>query len=168
MRLPRRHLLATGLALALGGGAATVAGAEEPAEAGGVTAGERWIVRFEEPALASYAGGVVAKRGGMALAATSPLATGAARLDVQAPASVAYLAELAQRRESRLAEAARRLGRALQPVFVYDVVLNGVALELDAAEAAVLARVPGVVAVERERIERPQDDVATAWIKAPE
>lgn len=168
MRLPRRHLLATGLALALGGGAATVAGAQGSVEAGGVTAGERWIVRFEEPALASYAGGVVAKRGGMALAATSPLATGAARLDVQAPASVAYLAELAQRRESRLAEAARRLGRALQPVFVYDVVLNGVALELDAAEAAVLARVPGVVAVERERIERPQDDVATAWIKAPE
>ncbi|MGL6291216.1 MAG: S8 family serine peptidase, partial [Silanimonas sp.] len=126
-----------------------------------------WIVRFSEPALASYAGSSV-QHAGKALAATSPAITGATRLDVASPAAVAYRQELAQRREARLEAASARLGRPLEPMFVYDAVLNGVALELSAVEAAELASLPGVAGVERERIEELQDDVSTAWINAPE
>ena len=128
-----------------------------------------WIVRFVEPSLASFDGtGVVAKRGEPALAATSPLVTGAARLDVDAPASQAYLQMLSVRREARLEAASARLGREIEPLFVYDAVLNGVALSLTADEAAAIATLPGVAGIERERIEQLQDDVSSAWVKAPE
>jgi len=130
------------------------------------------IVRFVEPALASYAGGLLsaeaaASTSGEALAATSPIATGDARLDPASTASRAYLAELAHRREARLAAAAQALGREIEPLFVYDVVLNGVALALTGAEARVFAALPGVAHVERERVDRTQDEAGTAWVQAP-
>lgn len=153
--LYRPHRLASALALAL------AAGSVSAADTRGL-----WIVRFAEPALASYAGQPLP--GGEVFAATSPRATGADRLDPAAPASVAYLAELAERREQRLAQASALLGREIEPVFVYDAVLNGVALELDAAEAARISRVPGIVAVEREHVDAVQDEVATAWTNAPQ
>ncbi len=128
-----------------------------------------WIIRFAEPALASYAGeSVLPKRGGVALAATSPRVTGERRLDSTSSASRAYLAELALRREVRLSAAEAILGRDLEPLFVYDAVLNGVALSLTSAEAAALVQVAGVLAVEPERIEQLQDEVSSAWIRAPD
>ncbi|WP_297875162.1 S8 family serine peptidase [Silanimonas sp.] len=126
-----------------------------------------WIVRFAEPALASYTGTQI-KRGSKALAATSPAVTGARRLDMSSNAVQAYRQELADRREARLEAAAAQIGRPLEPAFVYDAVLNGVALELSAEEAAMVAELPGVAGVERERIEQLQDDVSTALIGAPD
>ena len=133
----------------------------------GTTEPSTWIVRFAEPSLASYAGTGVLDDG-VPLAATSPRTTGAARLEVDAPAVRAYRDELAARREARLEAASARIGRTLEPSFVYDAVLNGVALALTDDEARVLASMPGVAAVERERIEQRQDDVSTAWVKAPD
>lgn len=127
---------------------------------------EVWIVRFVEPALASHVGAPLPD--GELLAATSPLATGEPRLDIDAPAARAYLEHLAERREARLQAATQKLGRAIEPLFVYDAVLNGVALELDADEAARLAALPGVAAIEREFIDQLQDDVATDWTGAPQ
>ena len=157
----RRSLLALSLSLAIASAAAAPV-VDVPTQHRST-----WIVRFVEPALASYAG-VQVKRGGAVLAATSPAVTGAPRLDMASSAVVAYRQELAERREARLDAAASRLGRALEPLFVYDAVLNGVALALTAEEAAVLAAIPGVAAVERERIEQLQDDVSTALVSAPE
>ena len=129
------------------------------------------IVRFIEPALASFDGALPAAAGASArsesLAATSPIATGARRLDVDAPASVAYLAELAERREARLEAAERVLGRDIEPLFVYDAVLNGVALSLTEAEARAVAALPGVAQVERERVDQLQDEAGTSWVQAP-
>ncbi|GAB3735795.1 hypothetical protein GCM10028794_15670 [Silanimonas algicola] len=160
----RRSLLALSLALAV----ASAAGAVETVSAGEAPAGRStWIVRFAEPALASYTGEVVAP-GDASLAATSPVATGASRLDMASPAVQAYRQALADRREARLDVASARLGRPLEPLFVYDAVLNGVALSLSADEAAVVAAVPGVAGVERERIDRLQDDVSTALVNAPD
>jgi subtilisin family serine protease len=162
----RRSLLALSLSVAL---ATPVASAVAGTAAVSADGRATWIVRFVEPALASYAGEeVVAKSNGATLAATSPKATGELRLDVDSRASRAYLAELAQRREARLDAASLAVGRELEPLFVYDAVLNGVALSLTAAEAQALARVPGVAAVEREHVDQLQDDVSTAWIKAPD
>jgi len=156
----RASSLALVLFLLLGSESATAA-ARVSAEGRGV-----WIVRFVEPALASHLGAPLPD--GEVLAATSPLATGATRLDVDAPMARAYLAELAKRREARLQVAAQRLGRVLEPLFVFDVVLNGVALELDTTEAARLADLPGVAAIEREHVDQLQDDVATDWTGAPQ
>ncbi len=159
----RRSLLALSLSLAV------ASATDAPAAAGGDAPAQRstWIVRFAEPALASYTGGQ-AKRGSANLAATSPAVTGAARLDMASSAVQAYRQELADRREARLEAASAQLGRPLEPLFVYDAVLNGVALSLSADEAAALATVPGIVGVERERIDQLQDDVSTALVKAPE
>lgn len=159
----RRSLLALSLSLAV------ASASEAPAASAVADATQRpmWIVRFAEPALASYTG-VQVKRGGKVLAATSPAVTGAPRLDLASSAVQAYRQELADRREARLDAASAELGRSLEPAFVYDAVLNGVALRLSAEEAAVMATLPGVAAVERERIEQLQDDVSTALVRAPD
>ena len=161
----RRSLLALSLSLAIASASEAPPAAASMPES--PSSRSMWIVRFAEPALASYTG-VQVKRGGKVMAATSPLVTGAARLDLQSSAVRAYRQELADRREARLDAAAAELGRPLQPAFVYDAVLNGVALELSAAEAAMMAAMPGVASVQRERIEQLQDDVSTALINAPE
>jgi len=160
----RRSLLALSLSLAVASASEAPAA---PSTADTASSRSTWIVRFAEPALASYTG-LQVKRGGKVLAATSPLVTGALRLDMASSAVKAYRQELADRREARLEAASAELGRPLEPIFVYDAVLNGVALELSAEEAAVLSGLPGVAGVERERIEQVQDDVSTALVNAPD
>jgi subtilisin family serine protease len=100
-----------------------------------------WVVQLSEPALASYTGGI------SGLAATSPLATNADRLDVSAPASIAYLDHLMDRQNSVLNQMERALGRSIEVAFEYRNVVNGLAVRVDAAEAARLAALPGVAAV---------------------
>lgn len=162
---PRRSLLVLSLSMAVVSVAAAPGSA--PASTDAVQPLSTWIVRFQEPALASYTG-IQVKRGEAPLAATSPLVTGASRLDMASEAVRAYRQELADRREARLEAASTKLGRPLEPIFVYDAVLNGVALALNDAEAAALSGLPGVAGVERERIEHLQDEVSTTLVKAPE
>ena len=126
-----------------------------------------YIVRFEESSLASFDGrlnGVNQPK----LLATSPAITGEQRLNVRSEASVAYLDFLRQKRESRLQQAASRIGRSITPSHVYDVVLNGVAVELSAAEAQQLLGVPGIKAVEPERVEYLHTASSVNVIKAPD
>ena len=124
-----------------------------------------WIVQFEEPPLASFRA-ADADRVPKSLAATSPLATGASRLDVDAPASRAYRAHLAERRGALLGGAAKALGRAVQPSRVYEVAFNGVAIELDADEAERLRATPGVRSVTPDFHRRMLTDAGPAWIRA--
>lgn len=118
--------------------------------------------------MASYRGGWIPTGADEALAATSPTITGESRLDVASASSVAYLQVLSDAREERLSIASQRLGRVVEPTFVYDVVLNGVALELTEEEARKLQTIDGVAAVERERIEFLQDQTSTTLIGAPQ
>ena len=62
-----------------------------PAEKLPKSASGLWIVQLEEPALASYRGGIAGLR------ATSPEATGRVRLEVDSRASRAYVDHLTQR-----------------------------------------------------------------------
>ena len=126
-----------------------------------------WLVEFEEPPLATFRGSdakAFPKLRG--LDATSPAVTGAVRLDVESAASVAYRATLTSLRDERLEQASQRLGRSLQPLFVYDVVNNGVALELTGAEAKALARQSGIVRVEPDFVRKPVTDAGPRWIRA--
>lgn len=160
-RHPAGHtVLQAALCAALG--LSSIAGAAAPKDDGSV-----YIVRFAEPALASFRGAEAARDPSLAaLKATSPAVTGALRLDVDTPESRAYRKTLAERRDDRLAAMARRVGRPVEPLFTYDVVFNGVALSLSEAEAGALAKVPGVVSVERESVQWPLTDAGPEWINA--
>ncbi|HET9485265.1 MAG TPA: S8 family serine peptidase, partial [Xanthomonadales bacterium] len=122
-----------------------------------------YLVALEGEPLAAWRGGTVQ---GKRLAPTSPAATGARKLDVGTPASKAYLGHLAEAHASFLRAANAALGRSVAPRFDYTVAVNGMAIELDAAEAEALRRLPGVVAIAPERIDRLMTDAGPAWIGA--
>lgn len=126
-----------------------------------------WLVQFEDAPLAAFRGADAKSHPRLrGLEATSPAATGKARLDVDSAASQVYRDALAMLRHERLEQAAVQVGRRLDPLFVYDVVNHGVALELTAAEAQALMQVDGVATVEPEFVHEPQVDAGPAWIKA--
>ncbi len=80
----------------------------------------------------------------------------------------AYLNLLRREQDGRLAQINRVIGRSLQPVFRYDVVLNGFALQLSPAEAARIRALPGVRAVIPDRLEQPLTDAGPWFIRADE
>lgn len=121
-----------------------------------------YIVRLHDPALASYFGGIPG------LAATSPRATGASKVDPQAPASVAYLNYLEGQHSKALSAVETAVGHSVEVTFQYLAVLNGFAVTLTPAEAAKVAQLPEVQAVYRD-VERELDtDVGPTHIGAPE
>lgn len=119
------------------------------------------IVRFHEPSLASYRGGV----GG--LEATSPRVTGASRLDATSPASEAYLEYLGERQAEHLETLGATIGRSLSPQFQYLNVLNAVAVRLTLDEANKIAQEPVVRTVALDEVRSPSTDAGPAWIGAP-
>jgi subtilisin family serine protease len=118
----------------------------------------RWVVRLEDASLASYAGDIPG------LAATSPQVTGAERLDVDAPASVAYRNHLATAQGDFVAAMEDTLDRSVPVVHQYQNVLNGLAVEVSAAEAARLAALPGVASVTPLGLRELDTDVSHALI----
>lgn len=103
-----------------------------------------WVVELEEPALASYTGGVDG------FAPTSPQVTGAQRLDVDAPASEAYRDHLEERQADARAAIDEALDRSVDVAYTYQNVINGLAVQVDDDEAEELASLPGVTAVYRD------------------
>lgn len=119
-----------------------------------------YIVRLKGQSLAAYSGGIPG------LKATSPEVTGRRKLDVNAPESRAYLDYLAQKRAEFLQAAEQRLGRALTVGYVYDVVLNGLTLELSAEEAAAIADLPMLASVRPNFTRQLLTDRGPRWIGA--
>jgi len=111
------------------------------------SARETWIVVFAEAPLAS---------------ASARDAAPALRADAATSRAVLRAA-----RDRHLNDAALRVQRPLQPRFIYETALNGVALELSAAEAQALAGMPGIKRISREFVRWPQSDSGPGWIKAP-
>lgn len=121
-----------------------------------------YLVLHEAASLARYEGGVPG------LAATSPETTGAARLDVQAPASVAYLDYLAAQHDALITAIAAEIGRSVEVRYRYDAVLNGLAAVLTPEEALAVSALPGVRHVERDSTRRLLTDNGAVWIGADE
>ena len=132
----------------------------------------RYIVRFEDAPVPLYTGGIAGLR------ATSPHLIGDRHLDTRAPEVRSYVTYLKSQHAEFLSRANSMLGRQLRPHFQYQYALNGMSLTLNRVEAAKLARLPGVAAVQPVRYYRPE--VATgipataadtfysrAWIGAP-
>jgi hypothetical protein len=120
-----------------------------------------YIVKFAEPAVASYTGGVAG------LAATSPQATGERKLNVNSAASVAYHTYLSGRQADFIRAMEGLLGRTVDVKFQYIYAYNGLAVELTAAEAARVAGMPDVVSIQAEKQYELATDVGPAWIGAP-
>lgn len=163
----RRTVLCSALLLGLGGWAQLNVAAEAPTVSAKADTRSTWLVEFSEPPLAAFTGRGDAAHAKLAgLAATSPDATGERRLDVNSAASKAYRAALGDIRSERLAQASSKLGRPLEPSFVFDVVTNGMALSLTAREAQMLAGMDGVLSVEPEFVHEPLTDAGPGWIGA--
>ncbi|MCK0114180.1 S8 family serine peptidase [Ornithinimicrobium sp. F0845] len=120
-----------------------------------------YLVRLEESPLATYQGGTDA------LAATSPEATGEARLDVDSSDSRAYLDHLAEVQEEAGLAIEDLLGRDVVVTDSYTHALNGIALELSAEEATALVGQPGIAAVEPDQEWELDTDVSNDIINSP-
>ncbi|MPZ28252.1 MAG: S8 family serine peptidase [Micromonosporaceae bacterium] len=120
----------------------------------------RWLVRLAEPSLATYAGGVAG------IAATSPQVTGG-ELDVTTPTSQAYLDHLAQRQAAVTETIEAALERPVEVPFAYRNVLNAVAVQASAEEAAALATLPEVAAVEPDLLRELTTDASQELIGSP-
>jgi subtilisin family serine protease len=120
-----------------------------------------YIVQLAEPPLARYRGGVPG------LPATNPRSRGERKLDSQSPDSRRYTAHLLARQQQALAATGQALGRDVAALHRYTQAFNGFALELTAAEAQALARLPGVAGVTPSRELRPLTDAGPSWIGAP-
>jgi uncharacterized repeat protein (TIGR01451 family) len=120
-----------------------------------------YIVRLKDPSLAAYEGGLPG------LESTSPSLAGARKLDVSAPASLAYLVYLSSRQAEALQAIERDIGRSPAVPFQYLNVLNAMAVELDLAEAERIAQLPGVLAVYPDTLREIETDEGPLLIGAP-
>lgn len=101
----------------------------------------RYLVDFDDVPMVWYRGDVP----GFAATAAAPSTAG--RFDADSDAAHAYSGYLRVRREARLAEIARALGRSPQLLNVYTVARHGVSLALSLEEARQVARLAGVKSV---------------------
>lgn len=127
----------------------------------------RYIVRFQEAPLATYnSSSGNAKVSGVGKIPTKTFKNGRTRLDVNSGPAKAYVGFLKQQQNSHLADIATALGHAPKSTHSMQHALNGVILKLTTAEALKVAKVPGVVAVERDRAQRLQTDIGPGFIGA--
>ncbi|HPS33596.1 MAG TPA: S8 family serine peptidase, partial [Anaerolineaceae bacterium] len=77
-----------------------------------------------------------------------------------------YLDSLAVNRQTMLAKAESLLGRSIQVRYIYDVVLNGVSVELSAQEAEDLQSLPGIRKVLKDQTYTIDTEVGPEWIGA--
>ena len=124
---------------------------------------DRWMVQLEGPALAQYTGGKAGLR------ATAPSVTGASRLDVNAPASRAYITHL-KAEQAKVADAILKAVPGAKVYRDYQVTFNGFAVQLpevDKAAVLDLMSLPGVKAVLPQKEYEPTMYASLPLIGAP-
>lgn len=119
-----------------------------------------WMVRLDEAPLASYRGETPGLR------ATSREVTGDDRLDVDSAASVRYLDHLEDRQDAILSQINEALGRDVEVAFEYRAALNGMAVEVSAEEAAVIADIAEVATVTPDEVHELDTDVSHGLISS--
>jgi len=120
-----------------------------------------FLVRFDEEPLATYRGGIPG------LEATSPLVTGDAKLDAASPAATAYVTHLQQAQAAMVDRIEGAVGHTLDVRFRYTNSNNGIAAWMTPAEAAQIAKMPGVAFVQPDLERELQTDTGPSWIGAP-
>ncbi|MFQ5859476.1 MAG: S8 family serine peptidase, partial [Anaerolineae bacterium] len=143
----------------------SVVSGHEPAtepEAEAAAEEEPWpyIIRLAGEPLVTYRGGVAR------LQATNPRALGQSKLDVASRASQAYLDYLDNRQTQFVGQLRRVVGHAVDVLYTYQVAYNGISAMLTPAEAARVARMPGVVSMHRDEPQQFLTDVTPDFIGA--
>jgi subtilisin family serine protease len=133
----------------------------EPASPKSAGTAEIYLVRLSDAPVAGYEGGI----GG--LTATSPRALGQRRLQARSAASEAYRGFLLQRQNDFLDQTRQLLGREVEVAHRYVYANNGLAILLTAAEAARVAKLPGVVFIQKDFERELMTDHGPLWINAP-
>lgn len=121
--------------------------AVEPDSVVSLSKSTRYVILFEDPSLVA-------------------VSKGSAQLDVSSPESQTHLDLLAKQRNSVMASVERTLGRNVSIKHIYDVILNGVSVELSPEEAQQLAKVPGIRQILPVNLEQPDTDAGPTWIGA--
>jgi uncharacterized repeat protein (TIGR01451 family) len=121
-----------------------------------------YLIRLQDEPVATYEGGVRGRP------ATSPRATGAAKLDPDSPNARGYEAYLRAQQRNFERQAERQLGRSLDVLADFQWGNNGVLVELDPEEAAELSRLPEVAFIQRDVERELHTDNGPDWIGAPE
>ncbi len=119
-----------------------------------------WIVTLDDAPLATYTGGVAG------LDATSPLATGAPQIDVDAADSVDYVSYLDAKQDEAIAAISERLGRSIDVKFRFTNATNGISVWLTPEEASQVLRLPGVADIEKNRVTKLTTDLGPVFIGA--
>ena len=162
IRFPLLHVAAAALLCATFGSAGVSAAADvavpgTPTADAASTALVTVIVQLDEEPVARYRGGI---RG---LAATSPRAAGAPRLDPRAAAVRDYRAHLAVK-HAGFARTARAAVTSLTVLHEYDMVIGGLAVQIPENALPTLRALPGVTAVHRDTLNHPDTDLTPAFI----
>lgn len=122
----------------------------------------RYIVRFVEPALASYTGNIA----GLPKAPATRNAHGRVKLDASSAQATAYTAMLASKQTQRLSAISTALGRTITPVHAMQHALDAVVVDLNVQEATRVAKMDGVAAVEQDRLQQLTSDIGPGFIGA--
>lgn len=160
---PLMLAIALGLGLTGGGSLAAAPEAEVTLRSNSL---QTYIVVFDEAPAASFRGFDKAERGRPALAATSPVATGARKYNADSLEARAYVDYLDDLRRLRLNDASIALMRPLEPSRVFRHGLNGMSVELTGDEAKRIATLPGVRTVRPEFKRYLTTDRGPLWINA--
>ncbi|HHV06179.1 MAG TPA: S8 family serine peptidase [Anaerolineaceae bacterium] len=117
---------------------------------------DSFTVQLKEPSLATY-------EGSNALFAM-PARTERGKLDFEAPETIAYLDYINSKLDAFISDAETVLGRELEVLYRYDVVLNGFSAKMSLEEAAQLRQLPEVLEVYPDEIWQIDTDVSPAFI----
>ncbi|MEI2688249.1 MAG: S8 family serine peptidase [Anaerolineae bacterium] len=129
-------------------------------QAAGAVGPAPYFVILSEPSVPNYTGGISGFR------ATNPAAAGQTSLDLNSPEVQAYASHLEAQQTALIADVAQVLGRAPEVAYQIQYALNAVVMVLSPAEAAMVAKLPGVAQVERDTIEQIDTDYGPTWIGA--
>jgi uncharacterized repeat protein (TIGR01451 family) len=118
------------------------------------------IVKLKGDSLATYKGDVPG------LAATSPVVTGAEKIDTQSASSKQYLGYLDAQQDALVASAQQAIPSASATQRL-DVVVNAVAMQVPSDQIDILRALPGVAAVYPDELLHLDTDRSPAFIGAP-
>ena len=130
---------------------------------------QRYVIELQDPPLAAYDGrplSVVRSNEDLQMVPTAVHLTGKRKLDLHSAEALAYLEFIAERHEDFTREATRLLQRAIIPIQQYRLATNGLAVELSAEDAAILADSPLVKSISKDRIRRLETFAGPEWIGA--